>query len=123
MRKTRTKALISLSFMVALATSALAGPTTALAADESNPRDSIVYLEGGVSVSDMWVAYGSQTASFVGVDGEDPSYLVTDDHLLSTFEYFGSGKHVNVPVGKDGETVTGNVALRAYRDEIVRAHV
>lgn len=115
-RKAFSGATLPLLLVTALFAAVLAGHGVALAeTDESDPSESIVYLEGGATVADMWVPYGSQTACVVGEEGEDPSYLVTDDHLIDTFEYYGSGKHASVSMGKDKDSVTGYVVLRVYR--------
>lgn len=107
-----TGALVALVALIALTST---GPIQALAAEDGNVRDSIVYLEGGLSIGDRWVPFGSGTACFVGREGEDPSYLVTDDHLLDTFEHFGSGSPETAEVGDDHHKLVGHAAIRAYR--------
>ena len=97
-----------------------------------NPRHSVVYIEAGMIWDGQWsglpklndkgkVVYREDgkpetvwytgTAFFVDDGEEHPQYLITNDHVISEFESFGSGKTYEL---SDGTVIKSG--LRIYYD-------
>jgi hypothetical protein len=58
-------------------------------------------------------AYG--TGFFIGKEGEDPEYMITNHHVVEDFLENGNGQYINVVV--DGVETLAKVKLRVYFDE------
>lgn len=53
--------------------------------------DSVVVVREDIIVDGEWLGYGTGTGFFVGKQGEDPQYLVTNYHVIELFNDFGAG--------------------------------
>ena len=53
--------------------------------------DSVVVVREDIVADGEWVGYGTGTGFFVGPEGEDPQYLVTNYHVIELFNDFGGG--------------------------------
>lgn len=93
----------------------LCAPGQAKAETETDVRHGVVYLEGGIDLDGRWIPYDVCTAFFVGEEGDDPQYLLTDDSVTSIYEYYESGKVLGLDDGH-GDVTKGHAAIRAYFD-------
>ncbi len=53
--------------------------------------DSVVVVREDIVVDGEWLGYGTGTGFFIGEQGEDPQYLVTNYHVIELFKDFGGG--------------------------------
>lgn len=123
MKKKPFKKLRSmLTAAVALAMFTLIFPFTVFADDSFDPKvkDSVCvvaeYVSNASGVSELY-AWG--TGFFVGTDGEDPQYLVTNCHVVQDYLDLGEGAYVETDEGKL------RLGLRVYygKDEYEEAYV
>lgn len=105
--------------MIALAAAALllVGLMPAASADfDVSTRESVVVVATYLDTQNYGEAgFGWGTGFFVGKQGEDPSYLVTNYHVIEDYVEFGSGELIEVALS---DTVTDNARckVRAYYD-------
>lgn len=103
------------SFMVALMM-AFGLAVSASADFNADSRNSVavvacsIDLTGGASEVFNW-----GTGFFVGEEGQDPTYLVTNHHVIETFIGYGSGELVSLKLST-GDEVTGRSKIRVYFD-------
>lgn len=60
------------------------------------------------------LALGSGTGFFVGKQGEDPGYLITNQHVVDSFENLGKGARVSVPM--DDGSIIGKALIKVFYD-------
>lgn len=53
--------------------------------------DSVVVVREDIVVDGEWLGYGTGTGFFIGKQGENPQYLVTNYHVIELFNDFGGG--------------------------------
>lgn len=53
--------------------------------------DSVVVVREDIVVNGEWIGYGTGTGFFIGEQGEEPQYLVTNYHVIELFNDFGGG--------------------------------
>lgn len=53
--------------------------------------DSVVVVREDIVVDGEWIGYGTGTGFFIGEQGEEPQYLVTNYHVIELFNDFGGG--------------------------------
>lgn len=90
--------------------------------DAPDPRHSVVFLECGVMLNGGWSpipfndgpAYVAGTAFFVGKQGENPQFLITNQHVVRYYELLGRGQLSIINV--DGNLGTLKPVLRVYYD-------
>lgn len=105
--------------MIALTAAALllVGLMPAASADfDVSTRESVVVVATYLDTQNYGEAgFGWGTGFFVGKQGEDPSYLVTNYHVIEDYVEFGSGELIEVALS---DTVTDNARckVRAYYD-------
>lgn len=83
----------------------------------------LVYFE---NAHGEWEGYGYRgTGFFVGNNGEDPKYLVTNNHVIEMYTLLGSGELVNAPAeyiydneDYEGYYVTGRCKIYIYFDSL-----
>ena len=105
--------------MIALAAAALllVGLMPAASADfDVSTRESAVVVATYLDTQNYGEAgFGWGTGFFVGNQGEDPSYLVTNYHVIEDYVDFGSGELIEVALS-DTVTDTARCKVRAYYD-------
>lgn len=105
--------------MIALAAAALllVGLMPAASADfDVSTRESVVVVATYLDTQNYGEAgFGWGTGFFVGKQGEDPSYLVTNYHVIEDYVDFGSGELIEVALS-DTVTDTARCKVRAYYD-------
>lgn len=104
--------------MIALTAAVLlVGLMPAASADfDVSTRESVVVVATYLDTQNYGEAgFGWGTGFFVGKQGEDPSYLVTNYHVIEDYVEFGSGELIEVALS---DTVTDNARckVRAYYD-------
>lgn len=120
MKKKPFKKLCSmLTAVVVLAMFTLICPFTAFADDsfDSDVKNSVCVVAEYVSdTNGESELYAHGTGFFVGKDGEDPQYLITNCHVVGDYLSFGEGAYVNGTV---------RMGLRVYygKDEYEEAYV
>lgn len=72
----------------------------------------VVYFDTDV-LTELW---GRGTGFFIGVQGEDPSYLITNYHVISSFINYMAGDLVQETL-EDGTVLIGRFKIRVYYDE------
>lgn len=118
----RAKAWFAKTLAVVFALGVLVGLTPQEAKAEVDARHSVVYLEVGFSIGEEnwtgpeWIAEGAGTGFFVGTEGVNPEYIVTNKHVINLYEEFGSGELFEAKDDK-GEKHAGRAKIRAYFDE------
>lgn len=107
------KRMIALTAAVLL----LAGLMPAASADfDVSTRESVVVVATYLDTQNYGEAgFGWGTGFFVGKQGEDPSYLVTNYHVIEDYVEFGSGELIEVALS-DTVTDTARCKVRAYYD-------
>lgn len=94
--------------------SALAVP--AAAEFKTFTRESVVVVQPGFSVTNGdFYRFGYGSGFFVGNPGEDPSYLVTNYHVIADYINFGSGELTTID-DVDGKLLEGRSIIRIYYD-------
>lgn len=105
--------------MIALAAAALllVGLMPAASADfDVSTRESVVVVATYLDTQNYGEAgFGWGTGFFVGKQGEDPSYLVTNYHVIEDYVDFGSGELIEVALS-DTVTDRARCKVRAYYD-------
>ena len=90
----------------ALLAAVLAGAVPASAAFDQGVLDGIVLIYSGAPDADGDMAYWRGTGFFVGAEGEDPLYLVTNCHVVEEFILAGKalgGGELSVMFDEDAE--------------------
>lgn len=107
------KRMIALTAAVLL----LIGLTPAASADfDVSTRESVVVVATYLDTQSYGEAgFGWGTGFFVGKQGEDPSYLVTNYHVIEDYVEFGSGELIEVALS-DTVTDRARCKVRAYYD-------
>lgn len=86
------------------------------AAAEFDPatRNSVAVVYTCLDLDGGEYGFGWGSGFFVGVRGENPSYLVTNFHVIEDFVEYGQGELVSISV--DGTTMQGRSKIRVYYD-------
>ncbi len=93
-------------FAAALLAAVLVGAVPASAAFDQGVLDGIVLIYSGAPDADGSMAYWRGTGFFVGAEGEDPMYLVTNCHVVEEFILAGKalgGGELSVMFDEDAE--------------------
>lgn len=123
------KILIQLQIAAMLLFSVLIGcGKEPVSASSFNPevRESVAVVTVYIDYPDY--GYGenlcSGTGFFVGEEGKDPEYLVTNHHVIEDFLYYGAGDYAEV-TQTDGSTLVIKAKVRVYfdSDSYVEAYV
>jgi len=111
---------IALLLVLLLSVSA---PAFAAPTDEKTLRHSVVRIYVGdvystdeVFVESQWVPNGAGTGFFVGKKGENPQYIITNQHVVDYYLQMGEGVRIPLPT-KDGGEVNARVQIRVYFDK------
>ncbi len=87
-------------------------------------KNGVVVVSEYVSLdgTEVGVAHGS--GFFVGNEGEDPQYLVTNHHVIADYLYYGAGQYTSY-ADEDGTTYALKSYIRVYydSDDYVEAYV
>lgn len=92
----------------------LAIPLTAFADFDPETRNSVVVVETCLELDAGTVSFGWGTGFFVGEEGQDPMYLITNHHVIEPFLESGEGELVQVET-TDG-MLTGRSKIRVFYD-------
>ena len=92
----------------------LAIPLTASADFDPETRNSVVVVETCLELDAGTVSFGWGTGFFVGEDGQDPMYLITNHHVIEPFLESGEGELVQAETTEG--VLTGRSKIRVYYD-------
>lgn len=104
-------------FTLALAVSllcALFAPAHAEAGFDPATRESVAVVATCLDTDGGEISFGWGTGFFVGTQGENPAYLVTNHHVIEDFIEYGAGELHDYTI--DGQTYTGRTKIRVYFD-------
>lgn len=121
MKNTIKKSIFSLVLVVVLL---IASILPASAAFDASHRQSVAYIMSIVVADNGAERIGDAggTCFFIGEEGKDPEYLVTNHHVVERFiENLGMGKYTNYSVtdtetGEVKESFSGHAQIRVYFD-------
>ena len=105
------KRIVSLALTVILL---LAVPLTASADFDPETRNSVVVVETCLELDAGTVSFGWGTGFFVGEEGQDPMYLITNHHVIEPFLESGEGELVQAETTEG--VLTGRSKIRVYYD-------
>ena len=112
----KKKVLSVLLVIVVLCTLCMAGCST----KKTDPRDSIAVVTSWFDEADYGlIGWARGTCFFVGEEGKNPRYMITNYHVISEFVDLGSGELGTYSfVNDDGNTITltGRSKIRIYFD-------
>lgn len=92
----------------------LAIPLTASADFDPETRNSVVVVETCLELDAGTVSFGWGTGFFVGEDGQDPTYLITNHHVIEPFLESGEGELVQAETTEG--VLTGRSKIRVFYD-------
>lgn len=105
------KRIVSLALTVILL---LAVPLTASADFDPETRNSVVVVETCLELDAGTVSFGWGTGFFVGEEGQDPMYLITNHHVIEPFLESGEGELVQAETTEG--VLTGRSKIWVYYD-------
>ena len=105
------KRIVSLALTVILL---LAVPFTASADFDPETRNSVVVVETCLELDAGTVSFGWGTGFFVGEEGQDPMYLITNHHVIEPFLESGEGELVQAETTEG--VLTGRSKIRVFYD-------
>lgn len=105
------KRILSLALAVILL---LAVPLTVSADFDPETRNSVVVVETCLELDAGTVSFGWGTGFFVGEEGQDPMYLITNHHVIEPFLESGEGELVQAETTEG--VLTGRSKIRVYYD-------
>ena len=105
------KRIVSLVLTVILL---LAVPLTASADFDPETRNSVVVVETCLELDAGTVSFGWGTGFFVGEEGQDPMYLITNHHVIEPFLESGEGELVQAETTEG--VLTGRSKIRVFYD-------
>ena len=105
------KRIVSLALTVILL---LAVPLTASADFDPETRNSVVVVETCLKLDAGTVSFGWGTGFFVGEEGQDPMYLITNHHVIEPFLESGEGELVQAETTEG--VLTGRSKIRVFYD-------
>lgn len=92
----------------------LAVPLTASADFDPETRNSVVVVETCLELDAGTVSFGWGTGFFVGEEGQDPMYLITNHHVIEPFLESGEGELVQAETTEG--VLTGRSKIRVFYD-------
>ena len=92
----------------------LAIPLTAFADFDPETRNSVVVVETCLELDAGTVSFGWGTGFFVGEEGQDPMYLITNHHVIEPFLESGEGELVQAETTEG--VLTGRSKIRVFYD-------
>lgn len=107
------KRLFSLALSLSLLC-ALFPPARAEAGFDPATRESVAVVATCLDTEGGEISFGWGTGFFVGAQGENPAYLVTNHHVIEDFISYGAGELHDYTI--DGRTYTGRTKIRVYFD-------
>lgn len=105
------KRIVSLALTVILL---LAVPLAASADFDPETRNSVVVVETCLELDAGTVSFGWGTGFFVGEEGQDPMYLITNHHVIEPFLESGEGELVQAETTEG--VLTGRSKIRVFYD-------
>lgn len=105
------KRIASLALTVILL---LTVPLTASADFDPETRNSVVVVETCLELDAGTVSFGWGTGFFVGEEGQDPMYLITNHHVIEPFLESGEGELVQAETTEG--VLTGRSKIRVFYD-------
>lgn len=92
----------------------LAIPLPAFADFDPETRNSVVVVETCLELDAGTVSFGWGTGFFVGEEGQDPMYLITNHHVIEPFLESGEGELVQAETTEG--VLTGRSKIRVFYD-------
>ena len=89
-------------------------PMTVSAAFNTETRESVAVVYTCLDMDGGEYGFSWGTGFFIGKQGEDPKYLITNYHVISDFESYGAGEVIDVDI--NGSTMRGRSKVRVYYD-------
>ena len=111
--KSRNRLLVlAMAFMFLTGIFGITFPVSASESFHSESRESVAVVYTCLELNAGEYGFGWGTGFFVGKTGEDPTYLVTNYHVISDYVEYGSGELVSGTI--DGMEVQGRSKIRVY---------
>ena len=117
------KRLISLALALVLMLS-LSGPAFAAPTDEKTLRHTVarVYVGDMFSTDEVfyeseWIPVGAGTGFFIGNEGENPQYLITNQHVIDYYLYYDEGQRAYAVDNAGNITGYARAQIRVYFDK------
>lgn len=107
MKKRTASSLLAVFLLLAI-------PLTASADFDPETRNSVVVVETCLELDAGTVSFGWGTGFFVGEDGQDPTYLITNHHVIEPFLESGEGELVQAETTEG--VLTGRSKIRVFYD-------
>ena len=118
MKKRVLSFLLAMLLLLSISMTAYAAPT-----DEKTLRHTVARVYTGfvisvdeVFVESQWQPDGAGTGFFIGREGEDPQYLITNQHVIESYQQNGAGAPF-VARTDDGSEVYVRAQIRVYYDQ------
>ena len=100
----------------------LAIPLTASADFDPETRNSVVVVETCLELDAGTVSFGWGTGFFVGEDGQDPMYLITNHRLIEPFLESGEGELVQAETTEGAAVRSGFITTRTIMKRLTLWH-
>ena len=108
------KRIISIVAIIALIASFALIPASA-ASTPNDARESVAVVMTCLALDDgMMLPIATGSCFFVGEKGKDPSYMVTNHHVIADYLDYGAGQQIELTVY--GQAYTGRTQIRIYYD-------
>lgn len=119
-KKKRTLLTVSLLLLLILESTASVQAEN-ISADA---RKSVAVVNVCMELDDISQSFGWGTGFFVGQEGEEPEYLVTNHHVIETYLDYGAGKSIEAEL-ENGSKITGKSIIKVFFNskEYVEAYV
>ncbi len=101
----------------------LAMPVTAFADFQSETRQSVVMVHPCLDFDAGIYNFGWGTGFFVGIPGEDPTYLVTNHHVIEPFLDNGAGELVEVKTDQGSLVGRSKILVRYDSEDYEEAYM
>ena len=94
----------------------LSAPAFAASTDAAVLRHSVVRIVCGLENDGTIISGSMGTGFFIGIEGENPQYLVTNHHVISDYLDYNSGEKM-IATTNSGNQLVVNMVIRVYFNE------